>query len=112
MSVTFIIFVKIEQFMYDVTKIQDQTNADGTRIIYANTCAEVCSKQIGVAVKDDIILEVGIVGGCSGNSQGVASLIKGMTVDEGIRRLEGIRCGGRPTSCPDQLARTLKLFKE
>ena len=47
-------------------------------------------------------------GGCSGNLQGICSLLKGMTVEEAVARMEGIRCGGKPTSCPDQLAQALK----
>ncbi len=97
--------------MYDVTIVKDETSPEGIRVIYANTCKEVCSKQIAVAVKDNIILEAAFAGGCSGNTQGVSKLITGMTIDEAIARLEGINCGGKGTSCPDQLAKTLKLFK-
>ncbi|WP_313155722.1 TIGR03905 family TSCPD domain-containing protein, partial [Lacrimispora sp.] len=57
-------------------------------------------------------VQVQFVGGCSGNTQGVARLVEGMDVDEAIRRLEGIQCGFRPTSCPDQLAEALKQYKE
>ena len=68
-----------------------------------------CSKQIDIDVNDDNIIEsVKFTGGCSGNTQGVAALVVGMSVDEAIRRLEGIKCGPRPTSCPDQLACALK----
>jgi len=62
-------------------------------------------------VENNIITHVEFVGGCSGNTQGVARLIQGMDVDEAIRRLDGIHCGPRPTSCPDQLARALKEYK-
>ena len=51
------------------------------------------------------------VGGCSGNTQGVARLIEGMDVDEAIKRIDGIDCAGRGTSCPDQLAKALKEYK-
>lgn len=71
----------------------------------------VCSREINFEVKDNKILNVEFVGGCAGNTQGVARLIKGMDVDEAISRLEGIPCGMRPTSCPDQLARALKKYK-
>ena len=54
---------------------------------------------------------VNMVGGCSGNTQGIASLVRGMDIDEVIRRLEGIDCGGRGTSCPDQLAKALRKAK-
>ena len=96
--------------MYDITKVKDETTAEGIRVIYANTCREVCSQQIAVAVKDGTILEVAFAGGCMGNTQGVASLAKGMKVKDAIARLDGIDCGGRGTSCPDQLTRVLKLF--
>ncbi len=69
----------------------------------------VCSQLIHVDVEDDIVKNVEFVGGCSGNTQGVARLVKGMKVEEAIARLEGIKCGFKPTSCPDQLAKALKL---
>lgn len=68
----------------------------------------VCSQKIIFELDGDTVKHVEFVGGCSGNTQGVARLVEGMKVDEAIRRLEGIRCGVRPTSCPDQLARALK----
>ncbi len=68
----------------------------------------VCSQLIRVDVEDNIIKNAEFVGGCSGNTQGVARLVKGMNVDEAISRLEGIRCGFKSTSCPDQLAQALK----
>lgn len=68
----------------------------------------VCSRQMEIDLEDDIIKEVRVLGGCSGNLQGVSSLLVGMTRDEAIRRMEGIRCGSKPTSCPDQLACALK----
>lgn len=67
-----------------------------------------CSKAIHCSVEDGIVTDVQFVGGCSGNTQGVAALVEGMEVHEAIRRLEGIRCGSRATSCPDQLANALK----
>lgn len=96
---------------FDITKVKDETSPEGIRVIYANTCREVCSQQIAVAVKDNIILEAAFAGGCSGNTQGVSKLVAGMSIDDAIARLEGIDCGGKGTSCPDQLARVLKLFK-
>ncbi len=72
----------------------------------------VCSREINISVKDGIIDSVQYVGGCSGNTQGVAALVRGMSVDEAIERLSGIRCGFRSTSCPDQLAEALKQMKE
>lgn len=72
----------------------------------------VCSREINFEVKDNKIVSVEFVGGCAGNTQGVARLIQGMDVDDAIKRLEGIPCGPRPTSCPDQLANALKLYKQ
>ena len=72
----------------------------------------VCSRAIEIDVENDVITKVSFVGGCAGNTQGVASLIRGMKVDEAIERLSGIRCGFKPTSCPDQLAEALKAAKE
>lgn len=68
----------------------------------------VCSQEIHFELDGDTIKSVEFIGGCSGNTQGIASLVKGMKVSEAISRLEGIRCGFRPTSCPDQLATALK----
>ena len=67
-----------------------------------------CSSAIDFEVEDGIVKEVKFIGGCSGNTQGVAALVKGMPVDDVISRLEGIKCGFKPTSCPDQLAKALK----
>ena len=66
-----------------------------------------CSTDIELQVENGILKEVYFEGGCNGNLQGISRLVKGMPVDEVIRRLEGIRCGYRPTSCPDQLCRAL-----
>lgn len=75
------------------------------------TTKGVCSRKIDIDVEDGKILKVQFLGGCSGNTQGVASLLVGMTVDEAIERLSGIHCGPRPTSCPDQVARALAEYK-
>lgn len=72
----------------------------------------VCSREINFEVENNKLVQVQFVGGCSGNTQGVARLVEGMDVDEAIRKLEGIQCGYRPTSCPDQLAKALKLYKQ
>jgi uncharacterized protein (TIGR03905 family) len=72
----------------------------------------VCSQEINFEVEDNKLVQVQFVGGCSGNTQGVSRLVEGMDVDEAIKRLEGIQCGFRPTSCPDQLAQALKHYKE
>ncbi|MBQ5601909.1 MAG: TIGR03905 family TSCPD domain-containing protein [Clostridia bacterium] len=71
----------------------------------------VCAREIVIEVVDDIIESVKYIGGCSGNTQGVAALVKGMSVDEAIERLSGIKCGFKATSCPDQLAKALKEAK-
>lgn len=67
-----------------------------------------CSQEIHVELDGNVIKEVSFVGGCNGNTQGVARLVQGMTAQEAISRIEGIRCGARPTSCPDQLAKALR----
>ena len=71
----------------------------------------VCSRKIDLEIENGIIISVKFSGGCAGNTQGVAALIKGMAVDEAIERLSGIRCGFKNTSCPDQLARALTEYK-
>lgn len=68
----------------------------------------VCSKKITFDIKDDTVHGVEFLGGCNGNLQGIGKLVEGMKVDEVISRLEGIRCGFRATSCPDQLTKALK----
>ena len=67
-----------------------------------------CSRGIVVDVEDGVILSCKFLGGCAGNTQGVAALVKGMRVEEAIERLSGIQCGFRGTSCPDQLACALE----
>lgn len=71
-----------------------------------------CSRQIDIRLNGDIIEEVRYHGGCNGNLKGISALIKGMTVDEVIKRFDGIECGLRSTSCPDQLAQALKQIKQ
>lgn len=68
----------------------------------------VCSREYLIEVEDGVIQSVQIVGGCHGNLQGISSLLKGMKVEDAISRMEGIRCGMRSTSCPDQIAKALK----
>ena len=67
----------------------------------------VCASKILLDVEDGIVKSVRFIGGCNGNTQGVAKLVEGMPVDEVISRLKGIRCGMKQTSCPDQLAQAL-----
>ena len=71
-----------------------------------------CSQLMDIEVEDGRILDVKITGGCSGNLQGISRLLKGMGVDDAIERMEGIRCGMKRTSCPDQLAQALKLMRD
>ena len=68
----------------------------------------VCSQAFRIEVEDDVIRSVQVVGGCSGNLQGLSALLRGMRVEDAIQRLDGIRCGTKPTSCSDQLAQALK----
>ena len=68
----------------------------------------VCSQAIQIEVEDGVIQSVQVGGGCHGNLQGLSALLRGMQVEDAVRRLEGIRCGNKPTSCPDQLAQALK----
>ncbi len=74
------------------------------------TTKGTCSRAINFEVEGDIITHVDFVGGCSGNTQGVARLIEGMNINDAISKIEGIKCGPRPTSCPDQLATALKEY--
>lgn len=93
--------------IFDVTKVFDRTE-DGVRRASFETCGVVCSRQIDIETEGDVIKQVRYIGGCEGNTQGVAALVAGMKVEEAITRLKGIDCKGRGTSCPDQLARALK----
>ena len=71
----------------------------------------VCSQLIDFQVEDGKLTQVQFTGGCNGNLQGISHLVEGMPVDEVIRRLEGIHCGFKPTSCPDQLAQALRAYQ-
>lgn len=70
-----------------------------------------CSSSIDIEIKNGVIESVAFTGGCNGNLQGISALVKGMTPDEAISRLKGIRCGFKSTSCPDQLAQALESMK-
>lgn len=74
---------------------------------YEYKTSGVCAAKIVFEVDNDIVHNVRFIGGCSGNTQGVAKLAEGMKADEVIARLQGIRCGMKATSCPDQLAKAL-----
>ena len=72
----------------------------------------VCSRKIIVDIEDDVIQSLEFVGGCPGNTVGISSLVKGMKVDEVEKRLSGIMCGFKKTSCPNELAKFLKDYKD
>ena len=72
----------------------------------------VCSRKMTIEVRDGIILNAKVDGGCSGNLQGISRLVEGMSVEEAIRRMEGIRCGWKDASCPDQMANALKQYNK
>lgn len=71
-----------------------------------------CSSEIIINLEGSTVRSVKFVGGCNGNTKGIASLVQGMKVDDVINRCKGIRCGLKPTSCPDQLAEALRQAKE
>ncbi|MBO5057466.1 MAG: TIGR03905 family TSCPD domain-containing protein [Lachnospiraceae bacterium] len=72
----------------------------------------VCSSSIDIEVENGVIKFVEFFGGCNGNLKGIASLVTGMKVDDAIAKLKGIRCGFKPTSCPDQLAQALEIIRD
>ena len=79
---------------------------------YEYTTKGTCSRSILFDVEDGKLKNVQYIGGCNGNLKGIGSLVEGMEIDEVITRLEGISCGGKPTSCPDQLASALKQIRD
>ena len=93
----------------DYAIVKDEV-VEGIRYVVATPSAKVCSKQIDIEIKDGIIQKVVYTKGCEGNAKGIGALIKDMTVEEAIKRLDGITCGKRGTSCPDQLAKILKTL--
>jgi len=95
---------------FDVKVLSDYTSETGERKVSVATCGRVCSRQLDIVIDGDILRSARYTGGCSGNTRGIAALVAGMKVKDVISRLEGIDCGGRGTSCPDQLARALKLL--
>lgn len=78
---------------------------------YTYKTSGVCSRSIKVVVEDDIVKSVKFEGGCNGNTKGIESLVAGMKVSDVIERLQGITCGFKGTSCPDQLAKALMKNK-
>jgi uncharacterized protein (TIGR03905 family) len=80
--------------------------------MYSYNPTGVCSRTVNFDIVDSKVVKVNFLGGCEGNLQGIASLIEGMDVNEAIKRLKGIRCGSKATSCPDQLAKALELYNK
>lgn len=78
---------------------------------YEFTPRGVCSRKMEITIDNGKVTDLKVIGGCDGNLHGISALVKGMTVDEVINRLEGIDCRGKGTSCPDQLACALKEYK-
>lgn len=74
---------------------------------YTYTPDGVCSQQIILDVEDGIVKDLQVIGGCNGNLKGISNLVKGMKVEEVIKRLKGIKCGYKETSCPDQISKAL-----
>lgn len=72
----------------------------------------VCSSQMIFEIEDNIVKDIKIIGGCAGNTLGISKLIKGLKIEEVIKKLKGIPCGFKTTSCPDQIARALEQYKK
>ncbi len=101
---------KTEVTVDDYQIVSDEVR-EGVRYIVATPSAKVCSKKIEIEIVGDTIMKVVYTRGCEGNAKGIGALIKGMSIDEAIRRLEGITCGKRGTSCPDQLSKVLRSIR-
>lgn len=80
-------------------------------LVMVYTTAGTCSREIHFDVENNKLVNVSFLGGCNGNLKGISSLVEGMDIDDVIKKVEGIKCGARPTSCPDQLAKALKEYK-
>ena len=78
---------------------------------YIYTTKGTCSREIRITLDGDVVKEATFIRGCMGNTQGISALVRGMKIDDVIARLEGIDCGGKGTSCPDQLATALRECK-
>ena len=72
----------------------------------------VCSREMNFEIEDGVIKTLNVVGGCNGNLKGISSLLSGMKVDDAIKKLKGIECGYKNTSCPDQISIALKEYKQ
>jgi uncharacterized protein (TIGR03905 family) len=77
-------------------------------MVYTRKNVGTCSSSTSVEIEDGIIKDVTVIGGCNGNLKGIMSLLKGMTAEEAIKKMDGITCGYKDTSCPDQIAQCLK----
>lgn len=86
----------------------DKLKKDGSTYIHMNR--GVCSSAVHFEVENGRLKNVQFVGGCNGNTKGIGRLVEGMEVQDVISRLDGVQCGFRPTSCPDQLAQALKAY--
>lgn len=78
---------------------------------YRYTTKGVCSNEIVIEIEGEILKKVNIIGGCAGNTKGICTLVEGMHIDDVIKKLKGIPCGYKGTSCPDQLAKALEEIK-
>ena len=92
--------------------IVSDVTEDGVRIVNYRPDDIVCSVNIEIRTRGDVIESVQYTRGCNGNAKGIGALVKGMTMDEAITKLKGITCAKRPTSCPDQLANALIEIKK
>ncbi len=72
----------------------------------------VCSTKMIFEIENNVVKSLKVINGCDGNLKGISELVKGMTIDEVIEKLKGIKCGFKPTSCPDQIAKALEEFKK
>lgn len=95
--------------MFEVKLISNEVEGGICKASF-QTCDVVCSRQIDIELEGEVVRRVRYTGGCHGNTQGIGALVEGMTKADVIARLEGINCKGRGTSCPDQLARALKML--
>lgn len=86
-------------------------NVNGVDIVQYQPIG-VCSKMMQFRIKDDIIEDVEFVGGCAGNLSGIGMLVRGMNINDVINKLQGLPCGKRPTSCPDQMTIALRAYQE
>ena len=79
-------------------------------MMYTYNPVGVCSRQMNIEIENGCLQHLEVIGGCDGNLKGIASLVQGMRIEDVIGRLEGIQCGRKATSCPDQLAKALKAI--